>query len=162
MWAFCLPEFWPARKVFGLIGASEQVAVLAEIGVVLLLFTVGIEVSLKDLLKIKKYVLVGGSLQVILTILAVFAILLGMEMPAGEALLLGFLVSLSSTAIVLRIIQKKEQFDSIYGRTTLGILIFQDIAVVPMMLIVPLLPGAVQATADSPWLILPKAWRSLL
>ena len=89
----------------------------------------------------------------ILTILAVFAILYRTGMPAGEAMMLGFLVSLSSTAIVLRIIQKTEQFDSIYGRTTLGILIFQDIAVVPMMLVVPLLPGAVQATADSPWLI---------
>ena len=141
---------------FGLISASEQVAVLAEIGVVLLLFTVGIEVSLKDLLKIKKYVLVGGSLQVFLTILAVSAVLFWMEMPPGEAMLLGFLVSLSSTAIVLRIIQKKEQFDSTYGRTTLGILIFQDIAVVPMMLIVPLLPGAVQAAPESPWLIVLK------
>ena len=153
---FLLTGVLAGPQGFGLIGASEQVSVLAEIGVVLLLFTVGIEVSLKDLLKIKKFVLVGGSLQVILTILAVFAILYRIGIPAGEAMMLGFLVSLSSTAIVLRIIQKKEQFDSIYGRTTLGILIFQDIAVVPMMLIVPFLPGAIQATADSPWLILAK------
>ncbi|HSD57365.1 MAG TPA: cation:proton antiporter, partial [Methanotrichaceae archaeon] len=109
----------------GLIQAVDQVAVMAEIGVILLLFTVGIEVSLKDLLKLKKYVLVGGSLQVLLTILAVFIILVNLGMPLGEAILMGFLVSLSSTAIVLRIIQKKEEFDSIYGRTTLGILIFQ-------------------------------------
>ncbi len=54
----------------GLIHAADQVSVLAEIGVILLLFTIGLEVSLKDLLKIKKYVLVGGSLQVALTILA--------------------------------------------------------------------------------------------
>ncbi len=153
---FLLTGILAGPQGFRLIGASEQVAVLAEIGVVLLLFTIGIEVSLKDLLKIKKYVLVGGSLQVILTILAVFAICFSIEVPPGEALMLGFLVSLSSTAIVLRIIQKKEQFDSIYGRTTLGILIFQDIAIVPMMLIVPLLPGAMQTTADSPWLILAK------
>ena len=153
---FLLTGILAGPQGFGLISASEQVAVLAEIGVVLLLFTVGIEVSLKDLLKIKKYVLVGGSIQVILTILAVFAILLGLQVPAGEALLLGFLISLSSTAIVLRIIQKKEQFDSVYGRTTLGILIFQDIAVVPMMLIVPLLPGAMQTAADSPWIIFAK------
>jgi|WetSurMetagenome_2_1015567.scaffolds.fasta_scaffold03466_4 monovalent cation:H+ antiporter-2, CPA2 family len=140
----------------GLVRASEQVAVLAEIGVVLLLFSVGMEVSLKDLLKIKKYVLVGGSLQVTLTILAVYVILSMMRVPSGEALILGFLISLSSTAIVLRIIQKKEQFDSIYGRTTLSILIFQDLAVVPMMLIVPLLPGAAQTTEQSPWPILAK------
>ncbi|MBN1235222.1 MAG: cation:proton antiporter [Methanotrichaceae archaeon] len=153
---FLLTGILAGPQGLGLVAASEQVAVLAEIGVVLLLFTVGIEVSLKDLLKIKKYVLVGGSIQVILTILAVFAILLGLQVPPGEALLLGFLISLSSTAIVLRIIQKKEQFDSVYGRTTLGILIFQDIAVVPMMLIVPLLPGAMQTAADSPWLIVAK------
>ena len=153
---FLLTGVLAGPEGLGLVGASEQVSVLAEIGVVLLLFTVGIEVSLKDLLKIKKYVLVGGSLQVILTIFAVFAILYQIGMPAGEAMMLGFLASLSSTAIVLRILQKKEQFDSIYGRTTLGILIFQDIAVVPMMLIVPFLPGAVHATTDSPWLILAK------
>ncbi len=153
---FLLTGILAGPQGLGLISASEQVAILAEIGVVLLLFTVGIEVSLKDLLRIKKYVLVGGSLQVILTILVVFAILYQIGVPAGEALMLGLLVSLSSTAIVLRIIQKKGQFDSIYGRTTLGLLIFQDIAVVPMMLIVPFLPGAMQTTADSPWLILAK------
>ncbi|MEI8004356.1 MAG: cation:proton antiporter, partial [Methanothrix sp.] len=109
---FLLTGILAGPQGLGLVKASEQVAVLAEIGVVLLLFTVGMEVSLKDLLKIKKYVLVGGSLQVILTILAVFAILLRMQVPTGEALMLGFLISLSSTAIVLRIIQKKEQFDS--------------------------------------------------
>jgi CPA2 family monovalent cation:H+ antiporter-2 len=153
---FLLTGILAGPQGLSLVKASEQVAVLAEIGVVLLLFAVGIEVSLRDLLKIKKYVLVGGSLQVILTILTVFVILLGMQVPPGEALLLGFLVSMSSTAIVLRIIQKKEQFDSTYGKTTLGILIFQDIVVVPMMLIVPLLPGAVETAADSPWLILAK------
>lgn len=141
---------------FGLIQGLDQVTIIAEIGVILLLFTVGIEVSLKDVIKIKKFVLVGGSLQVILTILAIFAILNQLKVPTGEALLMGFLVSLSSTAIVLRIIQKKEEFDSFHGRTTLGILIFQDIAVVPMMLITPLLPGAILSTAQSPAIMLAK------
>jgi CPA2 family monovalent cation:H+ antiporter-2 len=140
----------------GLVNAVDQVGVLSEIGVVLLLFTIGLEVSLKDLLKIKKYVLMGGSLQVIITTLAVFLILSQVGMPLGESVLLGFLVSLSSTAIVLKIIQKKEEFDSLHGRTILGILIFQDIAVVPMMLIVPLLPGSTAATTDSPLAILVK------
>jgi CPA2 family monovalent cation:H+ antiporter-2 len=154
---FLLTGILAGPQGLGLVAASEQVNTLADIGVVLLLFTVGIEVSLRDLLKIKKYVLAGGSMQVVLTILAVFVILFQMGISSGEALLLGFLVSLSSTAIVLRIIQKKEQFDSLYGRTTLGILIFQDIAVVPMMLAVPLLPGSVQTASDSPLLILVKA-----
>jgi len=154
---FLLTGILAGPQGLGLIHASDQVSDLAEIGVVLLLFTVGIEVSLKDLMKLKKYVLVGGSLQVLLTVLAVFFILLALGEPAGEAMLLGFLISLSSTAIVLRIIQKKEQFDSIYGRTTLGMLIFQDLAVVPMMLVVPLLPGAAQKVAASPLIVGAKA-----
>lgn len=141
----------------GLIEASEQVDLIAEMGVILLLFTVGIEISLKDILKIKKYVLVGGSLQVLLTAFAVFLIAFYLETPLGESVLLGFLVSLSSTAIVLRIIQKREEFSSLYGKTTLGILIFQDLAVVPMMLAVPLLPGSTQMQSDSPLIIAFKA-----
>jgi len=154
---FLLTGILAGPQGLGLIQASDQVSDLAEIGVVLLLFTVGIEVSLRDLMKLKKYVLVGGSLQVLLTILVVFFILFAQGEPSGEAMLLGFLISLSSTAIVLRIIQKKEQFDSIYGRTTLGILIFQDLAVVPMMLVVPLLPGALQAETDHPLVVVAKA-----
>jgi len=140
-----------------LIHASEQVDLIAELGVILLLFTVGIEISLKDILRIKKYVLVGGSLQVLLTALAVSLIALYREMPPGEAVLIGFLVSLSSTAIVLRIIQKQEEFSSLYGKTTLGILIFQDLAVVPMMLVIPLLPGSSLTESDSPLIIAIKA-----
>lgn len=133
----------------GLIQAVDQVEVLSEIGVILLLFTIGLEVSLKDLMKIKKYVLVGGSLQVSLTILAVYAIMRFMEYPAGTSILLGFLISLSSTAIVLRIIQSKDELYTPQGRTILGILIFQDIAIVPLMLATPLLPGAIGDTTDS-------------
>jgi CPA2 family monovalent cation:H+ antiporter-2 len=140
----------------GLVHAVDQVSVLAEIGVILLLFTIGLEVSLKDLLKIKKYVLIGGSLQVALTILLVFAILRFMGWPVGASILLGFLVSLSSTAIVLRIIQSKAEFYTPQGRAILGILIFQDIAIVPMMLITPLLPGVTGGVTDSPLVILAK------
>jgi monovalent cation:H+ antiporter-2, CPA2 family len=90
----------------GLIQSTDQINALAEIGVILLLFTIGLEVSLKDLMKIKKYVLVGGSLQVALTIFVVFAILTFLGFDLGESILLGFLISLSSTAIVLRIIEQ--------------------------------------------------------
>lgn len=140
----------------GLIHVADQVSVLAEIGVILLLFCIGLEVSLKDLLNIKKYVLVGGSLQVALTILMVFAILRFLDLPVGTSILLGFLISLSSTAIVLRIIQSRLEFYTPQGRTILGILIFQDIAIVPMMLVTPLLPGVEGSVTDSPLLILAK------
>jgi CPA2 family monovalent cation:H+ antiporter-2 len=140
----------------GLIHVADQVSVLAEIGVILLLFSIGLEVSLKDLLNIKKYVLVGGSLQVALTTIAVFAIMKLLGLPVGTSILLGFLISLSSTAIVLRIIQSRLEFYTPQGRTILGILIFQDIAIVPIMLITPLLPGAANGVTDSPLSILVK------
>ncbi|HWQ20002.1 MAG TPA: cation:proton antiporter [Methanotrichaceae archaeon] len=136
-----------------LVAAVDRVEVLAEIGVILLLFTIGMEVSLRDLLKIKTYVLVGGSLQVILTISAAFLLLRQVGVPSGLALLVGILISLSSTAIVLRIMQSRAEFDSLYGRTTLGILIFQDLAVVPMMLVIPMLSGEASATSPLDMLI---------
>jgi monovalent cation:H+ antiporter-2, CPA2 family len=136
-----------------LVAAVDRVEVLAEIGVILLLFTIGMEVSLRDLLKIKTYVLIGGSLQVLLTISAVFLLLRQIGVPSGVSLLIGFLISLSSTAIVLRIMQSRAEFDSLYGRTTLGILIFQDLAVVPMMLVIPMLSGSPSATSPLDMLI---------
>jgi len=126
----------------GLIKAVHEVEVLAEIGVVLLLFTVGMEFSLKAVLRIKKSVLLGGSFQVLLTILGTFVLAsLQLGRTYGESLFIGFLVSLSSTAIVLKIIQGKAEIDSPHGQTSLAILIFQDLIVVPMMLFTPLLAG---------------------
>jgi len=126
----------------GLIGAIEEVKILAELGVVLLLFTIGIEFSLKNLLQIKKSVILGGSLQLVLTLLAVFVIFTNLKWAFGESLFIGFLVSLSSTAIVLKVLQEKAEIESPHGRLSLAVLIFQDMAVVPMMLFVPLLAGA--------------------
>jgi CPA2 family monovalent cation:H+ antiporter-2 len=114
----------------------------AEVGVVLLLFTIGIELSLEKLLQIKKSVLMGGSIQVLLTFLATSVIARQLGQPIGNSIFIGFLISLSSTAIVLKLIQEKAEVDSPHGRTTLGILIFQDIIIVPMILITPLLAGA--------------------
>ena len=127
---------------FGLVGAVHEVEVLAEIGVIFLLFTIGIEFSFKKLIEIKKQVVVGGSLQVGLTILAVFVIarLIGLSSP--EAIFYGFLISLSSTAIVLRLIQERAEVDTPHGRTGLGILLFQDVIIVPMILITPMLAGS--------------------
>ena len=126
----------------GLIRAVHEVEVLAEVGVILLLFTIGIEFSLSALVRIKKSVLLGGSLQVALTILVTFVLVsLQFGRTFGESLFIGFLVSLSSTAIVLKILQERAEIDSPHGRTSLAILIFQDLIVVPMMLFTPLLAG---------------------
>ncbi len=90
----------------GLVKAAHEVDILAEVGVVLLLFTIGIEFSLKTLLQIKKSVLLGGSLQVILTLLAAFLIARRTGQTVGESVFIGLLIALSSTAIVLKLIQE--------------------------------------------------------
>lgn len=127
----------------GLVASVHEVELLAEIGIVLLLFTIGIEFSLKRLMRIKRQVLIGGGLQVGLTTAAVYGIAVGKGgLAPPTALFVGFLVSLSSTAIVLQILQERATIDSSHGRLSLAVLIFQDIVIVPMMLFTPLLAGS--------------------
>jgi len=135
--------------VLGLISGVREVEILAEIGVVLLLFTIGIEFSLKSLLQIKRLVLIGGPLQVVLTLFAAFIMAKQLGQPFSESLFIGFLISLSSTAIVLKLFQERAEIDSPHGRTALGILIFQDIIIVPMILLTPLLAGSTGNLAES-------------
>jgi CPA2 family monovalent cation:H+ antiporter-2 len=129
----------------GLISAVREVEILAEIGVVLLLFTVGIAFSLRSLVKIRRSVLIGGLLQVLLTMAAAFVLARQIGRSFAESIFTGFIISLSSTAIVLSLFQERAEVDSPHGRTALGILIFQDLVIVPMILLTPLLA---QSTAD--------------
>ncbi|MEA1869808.1 MAG: cation:proton antiporter [Euryarchaeota archaeon] len=133
----------------GLVHGVHEVEVLAEIGVVLLLFAIGLEFSLKHMSQIKRSILLGGSLQVLLTIVAVFVIAMQIGLTSYESIFMGFLIALSSTAIVLKLIQERAEIDSPHGRTTLGILLFQDIIIVPMMLFTPLLAGATGDLGES-------------
>ncbi len=133
----------------GLIKAVHEVEMFAEVGVVLLLFTIGMEFSIKRLVQIKVSVLLGGSFQVILTFLATLFIYRHFCQTFGEAVFIGFLVTLSSTAIVLKLYQERAEVNSPHGHTTLGILIFQDIIVVPMILLTPLLAGATGSLSES-------------
>ena len=126
----------------GLIGSAKEVEILTEIGVVLLLFTIGLEFSLRSLLRIKRYVLLGGALQVLLTILASFLLISQFGIPTRQAVFMGFLLSLSSTAIVLKVMQERGEVESPHGQISLAILIFQDMAVIPMMVLTPYLAGA--------------------
>ncbi|MDQ3041786.1 MAG: cation:proton antiporter, partial [Acidobacteriota bacterium] len=125
----------------GLIKELEAIEILAEIGVMLLLFTIGLEFSLHRLREMKRLVLIGGGLQVGLTIAAtaVAALLFGRAM--NQAVFFGFLVALSSTAIVLKSYAERNEVDAPHGRAGVGILIFQDISIVLMMLLVPVLGG---------------------
>ena len=132
-----------------LVDDLERVKLLAEAGVVLLLFTIGLEFSLARLSRIRFFVLGGGSLQVALTIaVAALAALALFGLPLSQSIFWGFLIALSSTAIVLKLLLDRGELDTPQGRLALAILIFQDLIVVPMMIGVPFLAGAV---GDGAW-----------
>lgn len=123
-----------------LVNDVKIVEELAEIGVVLLLFTIGIEFSLSQLIQLRRSMLIGGTVQVLGTVFGgmLVSTLTGLE--ARPAMFAGFLLSLSSTAIVLKLLQA--EIDAPQGRVALAMLIFQDLAAIPMMLLVPVLAGA--------------------
>jgi CPA2 family monovalent cation:H+ antiporter-2 len=124
---------------FGLVTSRDAIDVLAELGVVLLLFTIGLEFSLSRLSTIFRQVALGGLLQVGITTAAVAIGAAALGQPPGRALFFGFVFALSSTAIVLRALTERRELDAPHGRFIVGTLIFQDLCVVPMVLIVPLL-----------------------
>ncbi|MDX9880526.1 MAG: cation:proton antiporter [Prolixibacteraceae bacterium] len=120
--------------LLSLISDRNNIELLADIGVILLLFTIGMEFSLKHLLKIRRIVFWGGLLQVMLTA-GVFYLVskpYGLSWQAG--IFIGFLAALSSSALVLKLLQERSELTSNYGRTVLGILIFQDLLLVPLLL----------------------------
>jgi CPA2 family monovalent cation:H+ antiporter-2 len=124
-----------------LIDDSHQVEIISEIGVILLLFVIGMELSLKQLTSIKKTVFIGGTIQVFVSIGATAIIYSFFSTSWTEAVFMGFLVSLSSTAIVLTMFQDRNEMNTAQGKNALGILIFQDLIVVPMMLVTPIISG---------------------
>lgn len=123
------------------INDTSMISTLSELGVVFLLFIIGLEFSIEKFSAIKHYALFGGILQVSLTTILVTLLGLGLGLALNSAIFLGFLVAFSSTAIVMKIMQQKHLNHSVQGRVTLGILIFQDIAVIVVILITPLLGG---------------------
>lgn len=142
---------------FSLISGIHEVEIMAEIGVILLLFTIGIEFSLKNIVKIRNTLLIGGGIQVLLTI-AVFFLITRFDFVGAqdgnsipESIFMGFLMTLSSTAIVLKLLQERGEFVSPHGRTILGVLIFQDIVIVPMILVLPFLAGVSGGEGSGIW-----------
>lgn len=125
----------------GFVSAASEVEAIAELGVVLLLFTIGLEFSMKNLLQLRRLVLLGGSFQVVGTLLAGFLIGLQFGLDPGKAAFAGCLVSLSSTAIVLKVLEERSEMDSPQGKISLAILILQDIIAVPMVLMTPVMAG---------------------
>ncbi len=128
-------------KLMGIIKAPQEIELMAGIGVVLLLFMIGMEFSLNHLFKIRRRVFLGGFLQLSLTTLVTTFLAHAYDLNWKASLFIGFLTALSSTAVVLKILQDRSEGTSNYGRTVLGILIFQDVVLVPLMLFTPFLGG---------------------
>jgi CPA2 family monovalent cation:H+ antiporter-2 len=128
-------------SVLGLVRNETLIQKTAEIGVILLLFTIGIEFKLDQLRRIWRELLLGGGLQVGLTTLIVLGLSLLLGIDAQVAIFTGFLVALSSTVIVLEVLSKRQEIDTVVGRLAVAMLIFQDLAIVGMVLLVPVLGG---------------------
>jgi CPA2 family monovalent cation:H+ antiporter-2 len=135
----------------GLVHDRALVDAAAEIGVMFLLFTIGIEFSLEKLGEMKIAIFAGGGLQVVLASLGMMALLLPFDVPWRQGLFTGFLVALSSTAIVLKLLADRGETAAPHGRIGLGILIFQDLAVVVMVLLVPMLGGTGGSAGEIGW-----------
>ena len=128
-------------NALGVVREREIIDAAAELGVILLLFTIGIEFSIGRLMGIRRLVLLGGSLQVFAAVGVTTGVLLLAGVELRAALFTGLLVSLSSTAIVLKLLGDRGATGSATGQTSLGLLIFQDLAVVAMVLLLPVLGG---------------------
>ena len=122
-------------------GEKADLRNLAEIGALLLLFAIGIEFSLGDLARLGRFFFIGGSVQMVLVAVPVAVVGYLADMPAGAAVLVGAAAAFSSTVLVFRALEEWGQTASPHGRRAVGVLLFQDVALVPLMLVVPMLTG---------------------
>ena len=141
---------------FGLISKIDTTQQIAEFGIVLLMFVIGLELQPSRLWVLRKSIFGQGLAQVVVTSLAIgAAAYFGFEQTWQSALVIGFGLSMSSTALVLQLLSERGQLNSQYGRSAFSILLFQDIAVLPALALLPLL-GVTAAKASGPggWLVL--------
>jgi len=131
-----------------LIGNTEQIAQISEFGVVLMLFVIGMEVSPQRLWVMRRSVFGSGSVQVVLTaaLIGGVGVLLGLEWKA--ALIVGLGLALSSTAIDLQLLAERKELTSAHGRLGFAILLFQDVAAIPILALIPVLGGTQTGSAD--------------
>lgn len=124
---------------FGLIGNAQQIMHFAEFGVVMMLFVIGLELEPAMLWRMRKSIVGLGGAQVVITsvILGLIGIALGFDWKASIAV--GMALSLSSTALVLQMLNEKNLMNTHVGETSFSVLLFQDIAVIPILIIIPLL-----------------------
>ncbi len=138
---YILAGFSLGPSVLGLVHDHEQIALLAELGILLLLFVIGLELDLKKFAPVYKIALVTVLCQISVGLLAVAGLGILFDWPLARILLLGFAVSLSSTAVAIKLLQDMGEIHTNAGRTAIGVLIAQDIAVIPMLLIIGAMNG---------------------
>lgn len=134
-------------SALGLVTDRASVEVLAEIGVVFLLFTIGLKFSVTELIRLRRLVFGAGTLQMVATMAVVLVVCATLDVSTAQGVFLGALVAMSSTAIVLKLMEERGDIVTPHGRLMVSILILQDIAVVPLMLLIPLLGGG----GDQSW-----------
>jgi CPA2 family monovalent cation:H+ antiporter-2 len=126
---------------------TDAIHSLAEIGVILLLFAIGLEFSLKELLKLGRVAVIGGIAQIVLTAAVGFGLGRGVGLTLTGSIFFGFIIAMSSTMVVLKLLMDRGELDTTHGRIMLGILLVQDLAVVPVMVLIP----AVGAGTEGLW-----------
>jgi CPA2 family monovalent cation:H+ antiporter-2 len=125
----------------GFTGDHEQIAALAEVGVIFLMFALGIEFSLADLARVRSVALVGTSVQVLLTLAAGLGLGLALGWPFGQGLFFGGVIAISSTMVVLKMLMERGEIGTRHGQVMLGMLIVQDLATVLLIVLLPRLAG---------------------
>ncbi len=115
----------------------KQIELLAEIGVALLLFSIGLELSFKEIKEVRKIAIIGGSIQIILCIVYGYAVGRYMGLPYTSSFVLGTIFSLSSTMVVMKTLMNRGLTGTLSSRVMIGILIIQDLAAIPMMVLIP-------------------------
>jgi CPA2 family monovalent cation:H+ antiporter-2 len=132
---------------------TEAIARIADLGVVLLMFMIGLEMPLQRLLVMRRFVFVLGPLQLLLCTAAVAAGLVALGMKPGGAVVLGLGLAMSSTAVVMQVLSEGQRMGGLLGRGSLGVLLFQDLAAVPILLVVGLMGREGGSLGDTGWAV---------
>jgi len=127
--------------VTSLISDQALIERLGAMGVVFLLFFIGMEVSPRKLIASWRIAVIGTTIQILISILCLWLIGSWLDWPLSRTILMGFVISLSSTAVVLKVLQDRNELETDTGQNVLGVLLFQDIAIIPMLIVLSLMSG---------------------
>ncbi len=130
----------------GVVTDAQGIELMAQVGILLLLFSIGLDLSLGEIGRMRRAFFLGGTLYTALTLLATWGILVSLGWPSAKALFAGFLASLTSTAVPMKLLADRREVRTPHGYLTMGITVFQDFLLVPMLLLTPILAGAEKAS----------------